>query len=135
MKIQGVGSVPVYTDYQSGKSEGAQVQDVQVSNEVQNVQQTSAIELGNTSDNANDPNGDDNLDNEIIKKSVEQANQSLKAYNRYIERDVHEVTHAIIYKIKDSKTNEVIAEFPPKKIQDMIAKMWEIAGLFVDERA
>ncbi len=35
----------------------------------------------------------------------------------------------------DTETNKVIKEFPPEKIQDMIAKMWELAGLFVDERA
>ncbi len=40
-----------------------------------------------------------------------------------------------MYVMKDTETNEVIREFPPKKIQDMIAKMWEIAGLFVDEKA
>ncbi len=41
----------------------------------------------------------------------------------------------MMYTVRDTKTNEVIAEFPPKKIQDMIAKMWELAGLFVDEKA
>ncbi len=71
----------------------------------------------------------------IIDRSVKQANKTLKMNNRYIEREIHEKTGAIMYKVRDSKTNEVIAEFPPKKIQDMIAKMWELAGMFVDERA
>lgn len=72
---------------------------------------------------------------EWMKKSVDQANKALAQHNRYIEREVHETTHAVMYKIKDTVTNEVIAEYPPKKIQDMIAKMWELAGLFVDEKA
>ena len=59
----------------------------------------------------------------------------MAVHNRHIERAVHEVTHSVMYTIKDSTTNEVIMEFPPKKIQDMIAKMWELAGLFVDEKA
>lgn len=75
------------------------------------------------------------IDDEMLEKSIEQANKSLEGYNRYIERSVHEKTKAIMYVMKDSSTNEVIREFPPKKIQDMIAKMWELAGLFVDERA
>ena len=74
------------------------------------------------------------VDEEVIEKSVEQANKSLRKHDRYIERNVHEVTKAVMYKLKDSETNEVIAEFPPQKVQDMIAKMWELAGLFVDER-
>jgi flagellar protein FlaG len=74
------------------------------------------------------------IDDELLEKSVEQANKSLKKHDRYIERNIHEVTKAIMYKVKDTKTDEVIAEFPPQKVQDMIAKMWELAGLFVDER-
>lgn len=72
---------------------------------------------------------------ELMKKSIDQANKTLAVYDKYIERTVHEKTHAVMYTVKDKKTNEVIAEFPPKKIQDMIAKMWELAGLFVDEKA
>lgn len=52
-----------------------------------------------------------------------------------ISREVHEVTGAVIYKIVDTNTAYYRQEFPPKKIQDMIAKMWELAGLFVDEKA
>lgn len=80
-------------------------------------------------------NGETTDDPEILKKSVEQANKTLKLYDRKIEATVHEVTKTVMYKLKDTKTNEVIVEFPPKKIQDMIAKMWELAGLFVDEKA
>jgi len=82
-----------------------------------------------------DDNGNEVVDDEILKKSIEQANKSLEMYNRVIERSVHDVTHTVMYTVRDTVTNEVIQEFPPKKIQDMIAKMWELAGLFVDERA
>ncbi|MBN2900113.1 MAG: flagellar protein FlaG [Clostridia bacterium] len=74
------------------------------------------------------------VDDEVLEKAVEQANKTLEKHNRYIERNIHEVTKAVMYKLKDSETNEVIAEFPPQKVQDMIAKMWELAGLFVDGR-
>lgn len=72
---------------------------------------------------------------DLIEKSIKQANETLADVHKYIERNVHEVTKAVIYKLVDSDTKEVIKEFPPEKIQDMIAKMWELAGLFVDERA
>lgn len=71
---------------------------------------------------------------EIQKRAIEQANKSLKQYDRVIERAVHPVTHTLMYTVKDEKTNEVIAEFPPRKIQDMVAKMWEMAGLVVDAK-
>lgn len=75
------------------------------------------------------------LNEEMLNKAIAQANKSLEHSNRSIERSIHDVTHTVMYVVKDTSTNEVIAEFPPKKIQDMIAKMWELAGLFVDEKA
>ena len=70
-----------------------------------------------------------------MDESIKQANKSLANYDRQIEREIHSVTKVVMYKIRDTKTNEVIAEYPPKKIQDMIAKMWELAGLFIDQKA
>ncbi len=74
------------------------------------------------------------MSEDLIKKSVKQANVALKQHHRRIDRSVHEVTKTVMYKMIDTDTKEVIKEFPPKKIQDMIAKMWELAGLFVDEK-
>lgn len=74
-------------------------------------------------------------DDKLLAQSVDQANQTLKMYDRKLEMAVHEVTKTVMYTLRDTKTNEVIMEFPPKKIQDMIAKMWELAGLFVDKKA
>lgn len=75
------------------------------------------------------------MSEELLERSIQQANKNLIYQNRVIERAVHDVTKAIMYTVKDTVTHEVIAEFPPKRIQDMIAKMWELAGLFVDEKA
>jgi len=71
----------------------------------------------------------------IMEEPVRQANKTLKPYDRMIEREIHQVTKTLMYTVRDTKTNEVIAEFPPRKIQDMIAKMWELAGLFIDQKA
>lgn len=77
---------------------------------------------------------DEVIDDAMLVNSVKEANKNLALYNRKIERSVHEVTHTIMYVVKDTLTNEVITEFPSRKIQDMIAKMWEMAGILVDER-
>ena len=47
---------------------------------------------------------------------------------------IHEATNRVTIKIVDKKSKEVIKELPPEKTLDMIAKVWEIAGLLVDER-
>jgi flagellar protein FlaG len=77
----------------------------------------------------------DVINDEMLDKAVEMANKTLAKHNNFIERSVHDVTKTVMYVMKDTQTDEVIREFPPKKIQDMIAKMWELAGLFVDEKA
>ncbi len=79
--------------------------------------------------------GEDAEFQKTMDESIKQANKSLANYDRQIEREIHSVTKVVMYKIRDTKTNEVIAEYPPKKIQDMIAKMWELAGLFIDQKA
>jgi flagellar protein FlaG len=40
-----------------------------------------------------------------------------------------------VIKIINTKTEEIIAEIPPEKILDMIAQLWEMAGLLVDKKA
>lgn len=67
-----------------------------------------------------------------IKKAVEDINK--KAYNSEAIFGIHEDTNRITIKIVDRSTKEVIKELPPEKTLDMIAKVWEMAGLLVDEK-
>ena len=46
----------------------------------------------------------------------------------------HEETNRVTIKIVDKETKKVIKELPPEKTLDMIAKVWELAGLMVDEK-
>lgn len=68
--------------------------------------------------------------------SIKQAMKELakKQANFTSEFGIHEKTHRVTVKIVDKKTKEVIKELPPEKTLDMIAKMWEYAGLIVDEK-
>ena len=46
----------------------------------------------------------------------------------------HEQTNRVMIKIVDKDTKEVIKEYPPEQTLDMIAKVWELAGILVDEK-
>lgn len=70
--------------------------------------------------------------NEQLKRAVEEINK--KANNASAVFGVHEETNRITIKIVDKESKEVIKEFPPEKTLDMIAKVWEMAGLMVDEK-
>ena len=67
-----------------------------------------------------------------IKNAVEEINK--RAKNSEAIFGVHEETNRVTIKIVDKKTKEIIKEFPPDKTLDMIAKVWEMAGLMVDEK-
>lgn len=70
--------------------------------------------------------------NEQIRKAVEQMNKNM-AHSEAVF-GIHEATNRVTIKIVDKDTKEVIKELPPEKTLDMIAKVWEMAGILVDER-
>ena len=70
---------------------------------------------------------------EQLKKAVEQLKKG-QLENSEAVFGFHEATNRVTIKIVDKKTKEVIKELPPEKTLDMIAKVWEMAGLFVNEK-
>jgi flagellar protein FlaG len=71
--------------------------------------------------------------NSQIKKAVDDINKS-KLGNSEAIFGIHEETNRVTIKIVDKDTKDVIKEYPAEKTLDMIAKVWEMAGLMVDER-
>lgn len=69
---------------------------------------------------------------EQIRKAVEQLNKNMRHSEAVF--GIHEKTNRVTIKIVDKETKEVIREVPPEKTLDMIAKVWEIAGILVDEK-
>ncbi len=69
---------------------------------------------------------------DIIKAAMQELNK--KATSVSAEFGIHEKTNRITIKMVDKKTKKVIKELPPEKTLDMIAKIWEMAGLIVDEK-
>ena len=89
-------------------------------------------EQNNTSSNqSNDQQ--QQITNEQIKKAVEKLNKSMISHSEAVF-GIHEATNRITIKIVDKDTKEVIKELPPEKTLDMIAKVWEMAGILVDEK-
>lgn len=74
------------------------------------------------------------LSEKKVIETIEKANESLAMIQTRFEFSIHEKTKEIMIKVYNKETDELIREIPPEKILDMIAKMWELAGLFVDEK-
>lgn len=85
-------------------------------------------------DSGRDTNGTDErtVSDKQLKKAVNDLNKQLK--NSEAIFGIHEKTNRVTIKIVDKSTKEVIKEYPPEQTLDMIAKVWEIAGILVDEK-
>lgn len=70
---------------------------------------------------------------EPLKKAIAEMNRKINS-NEEAVFGVHEDTNRIMIKIVNKDTKEIVKEFPPEKTLDMIAKVWEIAGILVDEK-
>lgn len=67
-----------------------------------------------------------------LKSAVNELNKQMK--NSEAIFGIHDKTNRVTIKIVDKETKEVLKEYPPEQTLDMIAKVWEIAGILVDEK-
>lgn len=75
-----------------------------------------------------------NAQNELdqIRKAVEKMKKNMPHSEAVF--GIHDGTKRVTIKLIDKDTKEVIKELPPEKTLDMIAKVWEMAGILVDEK-
>lgn len=71
---------------------------------------------------------------EQLKQAIAEMNRKINNSNEEAVFGIHEETNRVTIKILDKDTKEILKEFPPEKTLDMIAKIWEVAGIIVDEK-
>lgn len=102
------------------------------------MKKTIQIDTKETDKNGKDGNRDDSQakqtisENSQIRKAADEINK--KAHNSEAVFGIHEATNRVTIKIVDKDTKKVLKEYPPEKTLDMIAKVWEMAGLLVDQK-
>ena len=102
------------------------------------MKKTIQIDTKETDKNGKDGNRDDSQakqtisENSQIRKAVDEINK--KAHNSEAVFGIHEATNRVTIKIVDKDTKKVLKVYPPEKTLDMIAKVWEMAGLLVDKK-
>lgn len=70
----------------------------------------------------------------LIMESIETANKKILGPEKEFEFAIHKETKQIMVKIIDKDTKEILREIPPEKVLDAVARMCEIAGIFMDEK-
>lgn len=75
------------------------------------------------------------VDREQFKAFLDKLNIALNALDVQARFSVHEATKEVMVQVVNVESGKVIREIPPKKILDMVAKMLDMVGLLLDERA
>ncbi|MGE5473234.1 MAG: flagellar protein FlaG [Ignavibacteriales bacterium] len=70
----------------------------------------------------------------FVIEAIERANKAIVGAKTEFKFSIHDTTHEISVKVLDKDSGEIIREIPPEKILDMVARMWEMAGIIVDEK-
>lgn len=133
MTVQAQGSVqrpqaPVQAEKPESVSDSVQAA-VKVDKTISVVE--NAQEKGQA-DGGDQQGKDQQASHEQIRKAVEKLNKNLG--NSEAVFGIHEDTNRVTIKIVDKTTKEVIRELPPEKTLDMIAKVWDLAGILIDEK-
>lgn len=122
---------PVYTDATANRPK-PEVQETQNTQTAQQAAQT--VEVQAEAQAQQEQTGNPENDSRRIKNAVDHANQTMRQSKTKCEFSYHEETKRVSIKVIDAETEEVIREIPPEETLEMISKMWELAGLMVDEK-
>ena len=68
-----------------------------------------------------------------VKQAISDINKKINS-NTVAEYGYHEDTNRVTIKIVDKQSDKTIREYPAEETLDMIAKVWELAGMFLDEK-
>lgn len=118
----------------SAASTAAMTQSVEAIEQSAVTAQAAVQDFSLNPDSGKDTNGTEErvVSDKQLKKAVNDLNKQLT--NSEAIFGIHEKTNRVTIKIVDKSTKEVIKEYPPEQTLDMIAKVWEIAGILVDEK-
>lgn len=136
MAIEPLGSIMTVQAQPVQKVETVQpVTGTEAGAQAENVPDTKTVIVNKAEKKDNDNTNDtrqNQASNEQIRQAVEKLNKSMS--NSEAVFGIHEKTNRVTIKIVDKETKKVIKELPPEKTLDMIAKVWEMAGILVDEK-
>lgn len=83
-------------------------------------------------------NRDEKQNKEVTQKQIDrvisEANEKMKDAKLGFEFSYYEKVNRVSIKVYNKDTGEVIKEIPPEKSLKTLEKIWEVAGILVDEK-
>jgi flagellar protein FlaG len=74
-------------------------------------------------------------DEEQAIQQLEKAIRAVQGPEKNYEISVHKQTHAIMIKVFDKQTGDLIREIPKEKLLDVAANLMERNGIIIDKKA
>lgn len=71
---------------------------------------------------------------EQLMRAIERALREMVGPNTALEVKIHQETRAVVMRVLNRDTGDLIREIPPERTLDIVYKMMEIAGLLYDEK-
>ncbi len=69
-----------------------------------------------------------------VDSVMSEAKQKMRLTKTRCEYSYDELTKRVSISVFDKDTDELIREVPPEESLEMLQKMWELAGIIVDEK-
>lgn len=92
------------------------------------------IQSGKEAGTENQQKNDAEANAKRMKSIVNDTNNKIKGVKRKCEFVYHEDIKRVSIKVIDEETQEVIKQIPAEETLEMIQKLWEVAGLLMDEK-
>ena len=108
--------------------------------QIDSIVQTPKVNLQSTQSNKTAEQSNNSLlDEEIFKKMdfseiVEEASKALEIVNTELSFKIHEGTGRPVIQLIEAGTDRVVREIPPEKMLDIVAGIWDWAGIIVDRK-
>ena len=100
--------------------------------------ETRAIQSGNNDGSGQGASAgyytDEQAKEQQVRTAIKTANTKVRNSTTHCEFKYHEDTKRVSITVKDDETGEIVKEIPPEETLDMLSKVWEMAGLMVDEK-
>lgn len=74
------------------------------------------------------------LQRDELQRAIDETNHMIFNDDNRFEFKIHERTGRIMVKLINKETDEVVKEIPPEKILDLVASIWDLVGILIDER-
>lgn len=65
---------------------------------------------------------------------LQKAMEAIQGPQKTLQISVHDKTQAIVIKVLNKETGDLIREVPSEKLLDIVSNMMEVAGIIIDKR-